>query len=175
MLWNCARKLVNTISPDCLVRSSLLNLVCVFPMMSTWTLLFLVQIRGLFGSKLRKIAILGILWNCARKHDKSRLPGPIKFKLGVCVPHDEYMNPIVFGADPMSFWVKTEKKWTFFDFFENFLVNMISPDCLLRSSLNLVCVFPMMRTGTGYWCVSDFNFDQKLKNKKFWYFCLWTR
>ena len=38
---------------------------------------------------------------------KSRMSGPMKFKLGACVPHDEYMNPIVFGADPMSVWVKT--------------------------------------------------------------------
>ena len=43
----------------------------------------------------------------ACKHSKSRMPGPMKFKLGVSIPHDEYMNPIVFGADPMSFWVKT--------------------------------------------------------------------
>ena len=46
--------------------------------------------------------------NCACKHEKSRPPGPIKFKLGVCVPHYEYRNPIVFGADPRSFWVKTK-------------------------------------------------------------------
>ena len=38
---------------------------------------------------------------------KSRMHGPMKFKLGVCVPHDEYMNPIVFGADPVFFWLKT--------------------------------------------------------------------
>ena len=95
--------LVNTISPDRLVRSSL-NLVCVFPTMSTGTLLFVVQIQGLFGSKLRKNVIL---WNFAWKHDKCRLLGPTNFKLGVCVPHDEYRNPIVFRADPRSFWVKT--------------------------------------------------------------------
>ena len=41
------------------------------------------------------------------KHDKSRLPVPIKFKIGVCVPHNVYRKPIVFGADPRSFWVKT--------------------------------------------------------------------
>ena len=46
-------ELVNTTSPDRLVRSSL-NLVSVFPTMSTGTLLFLVQIQGLFGSKLKK-------------------------------------------------------------------------------------------------------------------------
>ena len=42
----------------------------------------------------------------ACKHDKSRMPGPIKFKLGVCVLHDEYRNPIVFGVDPRSFVVR---------------------------------------------------------------------
>ena len=31
------------------------------------------------------------------------MPGPMKFKLGVCVPHNEYRNSIVFGADPRSF------------------------------------------------------------------------
>ena len=99
--------LVNTISPDCLVRSSS-NSVCMFPTMSAGSLLFLVQIQGLFGSKLgKKCDLCIILWNFACKHDKSRLPGPGKFKLGVCVPHDEYRKPIVFGADPRSFWVKT--------------------------------------------------------------------
>ena len=41
--------------------------------------------------------------------------------LGVCVPHDEYMNPIVFGADPRSFWVKTEENCNFGDFVKFFL------------------------------------------------------
>ena len=77
-------ELVNTISPDCLVRSSL-NLVCVFPRMSTGTLLFLVQIKGLW-SKLRKSVNLS--------------------------------NVVIF--------------------FEIVLVNTISPDCLIRSSLNWV-------------------------------------
>ena len=79
--------------------------------MSTGSLLFLVQIQVLFGSKLRKncdsVKCCDFFGNCACKHDKSRLPGPIKFKLGVCVPHNEYRKPIVFGADPRSFWVKT--------------------------------------------------------------------
>ena len=61
------------------------------------------------------------------------MPGPMKFKLGVCVPHDEYMNPIVFGADPMSFGVKTNKKGDFVKFCEIVLVNTVSPDCLVRS------------------------------------------
>ena len=55
-VYVCDALLVNTISPDCLVRSSS-NSVCVFPTMSTGSLLFLVQIQGLFGSKLRKSVI----------------------------------------------------------------------------------------------------------------------
>ena len=92
------------------------------------------------------------VWRLACKHSKSIMPGPMKFKLGVCVPHDEYRKPIVFGADPRSFWVKTYKKcdfvkcWYFFG--QIVLVNTISPDRLVRSSLNLVCVFPTMSTGT---------------------------
>ena len=41
------------------------------------------------------------------ENTQSRMPGPMKFKLGVCVPHDEYINPMVFGGDPRSFGVKT--------------------------------------------------------------------
>ena len=134
----CEILLVNTISPDCLVRS-IFNLVCVFLMMSKGTLLFLVQIQGFFGSELRKIAILGILWNCARKHDKSRMPGPMKFKLGVCVPHDEYMFLVQIQG---LFGSKLSKKGDFVKFCEIVFVNTISPDCLVRSSLNLVYVFP---------------------------------
>ena len=40
---------------------------------------------------------------------KSSLPGQIKFILGMCVPHDEYMNPIDFGADLGSILVKNGK------------------------------------------------------------------
>ena len=76
------------------------------------------------------------------------MPGPIKFKLGVCVSHDEYMNPIVFGAIQCLFGSKLSKKGDFVRFCEIVLVNTISPDCLVRSSLNLVCVFPMMSTWT---------------------------
>ena len=43
-------------------------------------------IQCLLGSTLSK---KGDFVNFSRKHDKSRLPGPIKFELGVCVPHDE--------------------------------------------------------------------------------------
>ena len=72
------------------------------------------------------------------------MPGPIKFKLGVCVSHDEYMNPIVFGVIQCRFGSKLSKKGDFVKCCEIVLVNTISPDCLVRSSLNLVCVFPMM-------------------------------
>ena len=78
--------------------------------MSTGTLLFLVQIQGLLGSKLRKNVIF---LNFACKHNKSIMPGPIKFKLGVCVSHDEYMNPIVFGAIQCLLGSKLSKKGDF--------------------------------------------------------------
>ncbi len=32
------------------------------------------------------------------KHSKSRLPDPFELKLGLCVPHDEYMNPNDLGG-----------------------------------------------------------------------------
>jgi len=129
--------LVNTTSPDCLVRP-ILNLVCVFPTMSTGTLLFFVQIQGLFGSKLRKSVILwnfDIFWeNCACKHDKSRPPGPIKFKLGVCVPHYEYRNPIVLGRGLRSSEVNIGQT---LKILKN-LVNMPSPPCMVRSTLGFL-------------------------------------
>ena len=81
--------------------------------MNAGTLLFLVQIRGLFGSKLRKNVFFRFVLKFPCKHDKSRLPVPIKFKLGVCVPHNEYRNPIVFGADPRSFLVENSEKSKF--------------------------------------------------------------
>ena len=111
------------------------------------------------------------MWRLACKHSKSRPPGPIKFKLGVCVPQDEYRNPIVFWCRSKVFWGQNLEKsvilYNFVKFCEILLVKTISPDCLVRSSLNLVCVFLMMSTGTldCFWCRSKVFLGQNLEKK----------
>ena len=117
-------------------------------MRSTGSLLILVQMGGIFGKELWICEKSIFRWILACKHNKSRMPSPIKSKFVVYLSHEEYRKPIDFGADGGSF---LGKNWEFVrsQYSDEFwLVNTIRSECSARSNRNLVCSFLMRGTGS---------------------------